>query len=384
MSQKSIINFEGQLKLKYKDFTVQLKEAIEALSNEDIDAVSVQKLVNDIDEKSNDYFEHFELSIIDYDQKYFEKNKNILSLKIDSTVNNLNSIINYWKIMNKFKDKYDIILEPPSERAYSTMQRFLKAFDPEKSEVLKKKFKELNLPIYGFNTKNPWVMKKQIKLGIILGTVLLIALLVIILYVKCPTEAQNNIFTVMLALSGAAFSMVLTGQINVGYSKVITASGALGVFLIIFFWKPTQIQDFTNCPNGDSSLKATVFYGENPEPNVSVLLIKQNINTNTNVNGNFSVDITKPEKDKDFKIRFRKGSIQLDTTININSVSFNKSLDIKLNKHCVRCSHKDSLNNIVRQKTNCSAQYKFIKGYIDGYTNEGNKQKLITECKFVK
>jgi len=76
------------------------------------------------------------------------------------------------------------------------------------------------------------------------GVVFIAAILILVVFIPNPTAAQYHVFSVVLALAAGGFGTVLTGMINVtvtlGKRLLIGATGALGVFVIVYFFLPAM------------------------------------------------------------------------------------------------------------------------------------------------
>ncbi len=169
--------------------------------------------------------------------------------------------------------------------------------------------------------------KQQIRFGIIMGTVLLFVLLIIGLFVECPTQNQNRIFTTVLALAAAAFSAAIPGFIKVQYKKAITATGAIAVFVIVFIFRPAELSDFRSCLD---SISGTVYINGRPSSLVEVDLFKLSQSTETNASGYFSLPVNLSAVEDGLQIQFRNSESGIDTIIVIEKSELKKSLDIYL------------------------------------------------------
>jgi hypothetical protein len=94
---------------------------------------------------------------------------------------------------------------------------------------------------------------------------ILISVLLIILYPN-PTPAQYQVFKIVLALACAGFAAAIPGAINVGVGHAVRAGGAMGVFVIIYFFSPAGMM--LNRPNNDPQPKGGV-NAPSPAPSVN-------------------------------------------------------------------------------------------------------------------
>lgn len=130
----------------------------------------------------------------------------------------------------------------PTPTAYANMQRMVCLYlTPDKKETLYHKFKEKQLPIYGFEQKaKNFIMIDKI-LAFVFGAIFLTAILVIALFVPSPTDFQYNVFRTILALAGAGIGAVIPGFMEVRFQKWLRAGGALAVFAVLYFFSPANL-----------------------------------------------------------------------------------------------------------------------------------------------
>lgn len=92
---------------------------------------------------------------------------------------------------------------------------------------------------------------------------ILISVLLIILYPN-PSPAQYQVFKIVLALACAGFAAAIPGAINVGVGNAVRAGGAMGVFVIIYFFSPAGMM--LNRPTNEAKGGVT---SQTPTPNVT-------------------------------------------------------------------------------------------------------------------
>lgn len=381
MANQSISDFEDKIASAKEEFFESFKEMLELVKSPEVTTQLVQEKLTELHAKGVTFFSLFGRSLNEYGLDNFATNPNIRNSKIDDAIHVSNTILKYWSLLNSLKEKYDILIPKPSERAYGSIQLFLKTFEKEKSKELELKFQEANLPVSGFVSSRKFIdmtKKQQITYGIIVGTIFLVALLVIGIVIDCPTNFQNRMFTTILALSAASFSAAIPGFINVKYREVITASGALAVFAIVFLMKPADLSDFKSC---QENVSGTVYFGENPLESVNLMFIKQNKSTMTDNFGNFNIPLDVSAVEETIKIKLYKEDIQLDTVMTFAKTDILKSMDIFAKKYCVLCVQKDSTGSVLLNKRKCSASTSYLSDYIEGFLNAGSMQGRLVECK---
>jgi N-acetylmuramoyl-L-alanine amidase len=78
-----------------------------------------------------------------------------------------------------------------------------------------------------------------------LGVIFLFLLILLAIFIRSPTALQLFIFRTIIALAAAGFASAIPGLLNVSVDApglTIRAVGALGTFLIIYFFNPPLIQ----------------------------------------------------------------------------------------------------------------------------------------------
>lgn len=105
-------------------------------------------------------------------------------------------------------------------------------------------------------------MKKaaQTKLAFIFGTVFIVVLLIIALFVPCPTRSQMAIFKTVLSLASAGIAAIIPGFFEFKYQKVVSAGGAMGVLALVYLFNPATLITGDDC---SSPFSVSVFvHGE--------------------------------------------------------------------------------------------------------------------------
>jgi hypothetical protein len=80
-----------------------------------------------------------------------------------------------------------------------------------------------------------------------LSTVLLIITFVIITAIPCPSEPQFEFYKIILALSVAGIASIIPGFIRIKYKGVLSAGGAIAVFIFILTFNPGFIRNNPKC-----------------------------------------------------------------------------------------------------------------------------------------
>lgn len=129
----------------------------------------------------------------------------------------------------------------PSGSAYANMQRMVvKYLTSQDSSSIKKLFIASKLPVYGFSNQARDFMSKKLKiiLSFIFGVVFVVVMLAISFVQPIPSSFQYGVFRTVLALAGAGVVAVMPGFIEVKFGSWLRAGGALGVFVVLYFFNP--------------------------------------------------------------------------------------------------------------------------------------------------
>ena len=88
------------------------------------------------------------------------------------------------------------------------------------------------------------------------GVAFILMLLLIAVFCPNPTSFQCLVFRVVLALAAAGVAAMISGFLTVHVGTVIKASGAIAVFVIIYFFNPAAL--VVNPEAGPPTPKKTV------------------------------------------------------------------------------------------------------------------------------
>lgn len=93
-----------------------------------------------------------------------------------------------------------------------------------------------NLSHESSNSRRPW----EIVAAFSFGVVFLTTILTTALFKPDPTPYQYAVFRIILALAAAGIGAILPGFFEIR-NKIISASGALAMFLVVFFGAPAAL-----------------------------------------------------------------------------------------------------------------------------------------------
>jgi hypothetical protein len=95
-----------------------------------------------------------------------------------------------------------------------------------------------------------------------LGVILVATILLLIIFIPCPSASQYFIFRIVIAIATAGLTTVIPGVVNLKLTNGITASGALAVFVLVYFFDPASTLGANKCD--DENFILTVFvHGRN-------------------------------------------------------------------------------------------------------------------------
>ena len=203
-----------------------------------------------VQSSANKYFNYLEDLIGDSDLLgAHDKSGHWLASLIENTTEALNIICTHHGILRdgvaKFSDDQNLLrtIEPTS-RAFANMQRLVAShLKSSEWKNIKKKFEENALPTYGFDNRRLPIMNStmQTLLSFFFGVIFIIVLIAIAFIEPEPSSFQYNIFRVVLSLAAAGVVAVLPGFIEVKLGKWLRATGALAVFVVVYFYNPASL-----------------------------------------------------------------------------------------------------------------------------------------------
>jgi len=83
--------------------------------------------------------------------------------------------------------------------------------------------------------------KLQQILAFIFGVTFVVVLLVLAVAIPDPTSFQYTVFRVILALASSGIAVMIPGFLQVTVSNWLRAGGALGVFVVVYFFNPASL-----------------------------------------------------------------------------------------------------------------------------------------------
>ena len=83
--------------------------------------------------------------------------------------------------------------------------------------------------------------RTSVTLAFAFGVIFVTVILLIALFVPRPTTFQYTVFRIILALAAAGVAAEIPGILKINIRKWLTASGALAVFVIVYFYSPAKL-----------------------------------------------------------------------------------------------------------------------------------------------
>lgn len=120
----------------------------------------------------------------------------------------------------------------------------------------------------------------QQRAAFIFGILFIIAIIVIALRVQEPTLFQLFVFRVVLAIAVAGVAAIIPGFLSVQFRNVVRATGAIAVFVVVYYFNPPQLLVAKSSSNTISRVYITF-----ADPNGSPIADAADIKLYPNVDG---------------------------------------------------------------------------------------------------
>lgn len=95
------------------------------------------------------------------------------------------------------------------------------------------------------------------KTSLWLGAALIVVILLLVIFIPCPSATQYFVFRIVIALAAAGLVAVIPGVLKINLTNGITASGAIAIFAIVYFFDPASVVAANKCETDTFNL--TVF-----------------------------------------------------------------------------------------------------------------------------
>ncbi|MCW5768336.1 MAG: hypothetical protein KIT19_06610 [Phycisphaeraceae bacterium] len=194
------------------------------------------------------FFNHFERLLSSGSAAGLDTNDLWTADKVDSAINILGTVEQHYDLVKAKAVTYGFSEHDfvPSPKGFATMQRLVREMRPQDAKDIERRFAAKGLPIAGFKER---AMARKLSewekiFAAVSGTAFLVVLLVLVVAVPNPTEFQEFVFRVVLALAAGAFSGVIAGFLNIE-GKVgrfmLRAGSGLAVLCLVFLINPPKI-----------------------------------------------------------------------------------------------------------------------------------------------
>jgi len=90
-----------------------------------------------------------------------------------------------------------------------------------------------------------------------LGITLTATILLLVIFIPCPSASQYFVFRIIIALAAAGLAAVIPGIFKINLTNGVTAGGALAIFAVIYFFDPASSAGEGKCTN--ETFAITVF-----------------------------------------------------------------------------------------------------------------------------
>jgi hypothetical protein len=152
--------------------------------------------------------------------------------------------------------------------------------------------------------------------SIIAGTIFLLIILIVFIFIPCPTIPQLNFFRIFIAIAAGAFAATIPGAINFK-NKIVAASGALGVLVLVYLVNPVGWKDADGC--SIKAFKAIVYVDGQLTKDVEVTFPLLGKSASTDAFGSINVEYLDQQVRFPFKVIFKYKSV-VDTIINLTAI----------------------------------------------------------------
>ncbi|MDI3373697.1 hypothetical protein QLG06_04925 [Pseudomonas sp. V104_6] len=173
-----------------------------------------------------------------------------------------------WQAFEAASQLLNAPLALPTGNYLFTSQAILKTHKKHKAKEIEEKYTDLRLPTSGFNYNKP-LKFNQMKIHLpqtIAGTISILIGTYISFFIGLQTGAQYYVFRILIALGAGLLISGLTKdfiktRFNIN-GTIITATGALATFFILYFLNPAPAPLYTP----DSQTSSTAVTQSTPAP----------------------------------------------------------------------------------------------------------------------
>jgi hypothetical protein len=118
--------------------------------------------------------------------------------------------------------------------------------------VLKSKLEGKNIGGISQDTKVADAHTQEKKAAFLFGVTFVIVLIALAIFFPVPSDFQYLVFRIVLALAGAGVASMIPGLLDITLPPWLKATGALAVFVLLFFYNPAALVTSPSKPNTET------------------------------------------------------------------------------------------------------------------------------------
>ncbi|WP_312075792.1 hypothetical protein [Chryseobacterium sp.] len=166
------------------------------------------------------------------------------------------------------------------------------------------------------------------KWSVILGVIFLLILLAVFIFIPCPTSSQKFFFRVLIALAAAAFAATISGNFTFNNSKLVSATGAIAVFAVVYLINPPGWKD-SDCDL--NNFKATIYVDGKSTKDVLMTIPDIGQQFSTDEFGNVNVEFSNSQIKYPTNLIFQYKNL-VNSTITVQNLEKKMSFNLVSNK----------------------------------------------------
>lgn len=178
---------------------------------------------------------------------------------VTRTVENvLASGAEYWKVLRGIAELNKVPVEP-APNFLATAQAVLKGHDKLSASRIRHLYKEIGLPVTGFNSKGINLKQETVASwpSLVVGLILLTMSIFLAFYLVVQDGTQYYLTRTLAALGGGLVFSALTKnrlKLNVKYSgMILTAVGSAATFAVLYLMNPAAVPQFERVPQASGA-----------------------------------------------------------------------------------------------------------------------------------
>jgi len=157
--------------------------------------------------------------------------------------------------------------------------------------------------------------------SIVTGTIFLLIILVVFIFIPCPTNPQLNFFRIFIAIAAGAFAVSIPGKINIK-NDFVAAGGSIAVVVLVYLINPAGWKEESNCSS--KNFRAIVYVDNQLTKDVEVIFPSLGKSAFTDNYGAINVEYLPQQVSFPFKVLFKYKS-SVDTVVSLSVLSDDKA-----------------------------------------------------------